>query len=137
MHVSRLFLFRFVLLALTPVLFCGCGDSRLPVSGTVTLNDKPLALGTITFVPASDKKANSAGGAITEGKFSLPAGKGLLPGKYRVSITPIQKTGRQIRDSISGKMEDERAHVNYREAGKLKATVEAGKENKLDFAITR
>ncbi|MEA1951635.1 MAG: hypothetical protein U9N87_09630 [Planctomycetota bacterium] len=138
MHALKSFFISFVFLAATPVLFCGCGgDGRLPVSGNITLDGKPLELGAITFVPSGDKKANSSGTTVTEGKYSLPSGKGLMAGKYRVSITPIHKTGKQIKNSMTGKMEAEQFPVKYKEAGKLEATIEAGKKNKLDFAITQ
>jgi hypothetical protein len=71
----------------------GCGDSsglakRYPVSGTVTYHGKPLERGTISFAPA-DGKGRAAGGAITDGRYSLTTqdpDDGALPGKYRVGI---------------------------------------------------
>jgi hypothetical protein len=71
----------------------GCGDSsglarRYPVSGTVNYNGKPLEGGTISFAPA-DGKGRAAGGAITEGHYSLTTqdpDDGAIPGKYKVGI---------------------------------------------------
>src|SRR5262249_19581338 len=69
----------------------GCGDSdelpREPVSGTVTLDGKPLASGLITFQPGGGDVATQGGGAIESGKYAIPRDQGLVPGNYRVSVT--------------------------------------------------
>jgi hypothetical protein len=69
------------------VIITGCGqsDPRLPVSGSVQLAGQPLTSGTIEFEPIG--AGRQAGGAITNGSFSLPASRGLPPGDYRVRIT--------------------------------------------------
>ncbi len=138
MHASKRILSGFAILALPMVLLCGCaGDKRLPVSGNITLDGQPLSLGAITFVPNGDKKSNSSGSSVVDGKYSIPAEKGLMPGKYSVSITPMHKTGRKIPNTMTGIMEEEQFSVNYNEAGRLEAIVEVGKDNILDFAITQ
>src|SRR5688572_18410502 len=73
--------------ALVIAAFLGCGrsDGRQLVSGTVTFQGKPLDQGTIDFY-AAGKSTVEAGALITEGKYEIPADKGLLPGKYLVKI---------------------------------------------------
>ncbi len=127
-----------ILIAVYGVLISGCGsDGRLPVSGNVTLDGKPMTTGAITFMPSGEKKTHSSGATVKEGRFSIPADKGLMPGKYRISITPMLTTGRKVKHGMTGKMVDEQILINYKESGKLEATIEAGKENKFDFAITQ
>ncbi len=73
---------------------CGCGgDERklVPVSGTVTINGKPLRDAAITFLPDDSNKGALPGEdttgpdgnykAMTRGRF------GLASGKYKVVVT--------------------------------------------------
>jgi hypothetical protein len=64
---------------------------RQTVSGQVTLNGQPLSSGTIQFQPGSGPRAVSmSGGArIQDGSYSIPRAEGLVPGKYKVSISAI------------------------------------------------
>jgi hypothetical protein len=68
----------------------GCADSasrRYAVSGVVKWQGKPLDQGAITFLP-EDSSVGSGGGAMIEnGKYSIPAKQGLLPGRYKVTIS--------------------------------------------------
>jgi len=79
-------------LALFLVCF-GCGssdDGRQALSGTVTFQGKALPQGSIEFA-AKDASAQT-GTTIEDGKFSIPASKGLLPGSYRVRIYSSSET---------------------------------------------
>ena len=76
---------RTVACALLLLALVGCSsDGRMAVSGTVTLDGKPLESGAITFLPAPGSEGHSAGGQITNGEFRLPADHGQKPGKYLV-----------------------------------------------------
>ncbi len=68
---------------------CGGGDAsgRQAISGTVTFQGKPLDQGTIQIISLDPGKQAISGGMIKAGKFSIPADKGLAPGKYRVRIS--------------------------------------------------
>ena len=65
------------------VLIAGCGeaDPRVPLSGTVTWNGKPIEDGTITLVP-TDNKSPSSSSPIKDGAFSIEA----YPAKSSVAI---------------------------------------------------
>src|SRR5438105_3351286 len=71
----------------------GCSDAAIvvPVSGTVTLDDKPLTDGLVTFYPVGD--TGGLGGFGTtgpDGKYKITPSRGsggLLPGDYRVSVS--------------------------------------------------
>jgi hypothetical protein len=62
---------------LLPLLFCalaGCGGGKGSVSGTVTVNDKPLPMGMIVFTPATGA---AVAAEIKDGKYEavgVPAG---------------------------------------------------------------
>jgi hypothetical protein len=69
----------------------GSGDDapREPVSGTVTLDGKPLATGAIRFSPSGVSPSGfvvAGGDTIKNGRFSISREMGLVPGTYRVTI---------------------------------------------------
>ena len=86
------------------LLACGCGSdsNRQGLRGTVTFDDQPVQNGVIRFIPASGTGGPSAGGEIDNGEFAIEPAKGVLCGSFRVEITASRKTGRKVRDRISG-----------------------------------
>lgn len=79
-------------LAAAVVLFAGgCGDGRperVAVSGTVTIDGKPLTQGNIKFVPTGARP--SAGKLDDNGRFTLTCydgDDGAVPGQHRVAIS--------------------------------------------------
>src|SRR5437868_8923013 len=87
-------------LLLGGVLFAvlGCGRGNLaPVSGRVTLDDKPLARATVIFQPVSQERnpgPGSAGKTDDQGQFTLQmmtgTVQGAILGKHKVSITAYE-----------------------------------------------
>jgi hypothetical protein len=74
--------------------FDGCGSSagdRLPLGGKVTFQGAPLATGTIEFSSADGRY--QSGATLAKGVFSVPAEKGLPPGKYTVRVSSVQESG--------------------------------------------
>jgi hypothetical protein len=72
------------------VLAMGCSPSfggRKAIKGSVKLKGEPINDGTIDFFPAEGNQATKSGAQILKGSYKIPAEFGLLPGKYRVSIT--------------------------------------------------
>lgn len=62
----------------------GCGPSEVVVSGTVTLDGKPLEEGNIAFRPLPATATSEATGVpIQGGKYQLK----VRPGRYRIEIT--------------------------------------------------
>ena len=92
---------RAVFLAVGFLLAAGCGGNKVvPVSGTVTLDDRPLAHATVTFQPTADEKEpgpGSAGKTDENGRFTLQLmtkdTRGALVGTHRVSITAYEGGG--------------------------------------------
>jgi hypothetical protein len=111
----------FALAVLMSVSAVGCGDGNLaPVSGRVTMDDKPLAGATVSFIPDSDPKKKAPPVAIgktdADGRFTLtiPSDrgdrKGAIVGKCKVSITLIEEVepGQQ-KEPPRGKAKDKDA----------------------------
>jgi len=72
--------------------FVGCGgEAKIPVSGTVLHNDKPLSNVNVIMVRVDGKVAQAvsdANGAFGSMTTEVP-GDGAFAGKYKVGITPI------------------------------------------------
>ena len=72
------------------VLLSGCGRShggRKEIKGTVKLKGEPVDDGMIDFIPLSGNEETKSGAQILKGAYKIPAEFGLLPGRYRVSIS--------------------------------------------------
>ena len=72
----------------------GCGDSGpplVPVSGTVTLNGRPLANATVSFIPQESNKfgrpAQGTTGPLGYYKAMSRNRAGAVPGKYQVVVS--------------------------------------------------
>lgn len=87
-------------------LLVGCSDrrgERVPVSGTITIDGKPLKLGSIMFKPiatpdAATQAITRAGSASLgeDGRFSVSSytpNDGLLLGKYEVVVSAVEPLG--------------------------------------------
>ena len=122
----------------TALLFLGCGPSDRPpigtVTGTVTLDGKPLPGATVTYFP---EKGRMASGTTDEsGRYEvmyLPDTPGTVTGKNSVSITlgdgeapPVPEGGKPApRSSIPAR---------YNTDTELTADVQPG-ENTFDFKL--
>jgi hypothetical protein len=77
-------------LVLAALAGCGGGDAlpREAISGTVSLDGRPLKEGVIQFMPAvtTTDGGTVAGGSILDGKFEVPRDQGPTPGQYSVTI---------------------------------------------------
>lgn len=119
----------------------GCSPAdefqRVGVSGKVTLGGKPLADGTVTFVPLASGPA--AHGTITDGSYAIARAEGPGPGSYRVEISSIQPTGRRVPDSeYPGKTVEETRNAvpdRYNLNSELRAEVKGGVDQTFDFAL--
>jgi hypothetical protein len=66
----------------------GCGDksNRLPMAGTVTWQGRPLAKGSIVFVPTAEHRGPKVGAPIVNGEYEIERDRGATPGTYRVEV---------------------------------------------------
>jgi hypothetical protein len=90
------FLILSLLVALT-----GCGDGKSSVGGTVTLDDQPVASGTITFVKAEGDLVRE-GAVIRSGEFQTA----LPPGKYKVELNAQKVIGKRKQKGFDGAEEE-------------------------------
>src|SRR4051812_23677443 len=87
----------------------GCGKAvteRGPLYGKVTVDGAPVAKGQIRFFALSAEGIGTDA-AIADGKYTVPADRGLAPGDYRVEIVSLKPTGKRIMDIDANKLVDE------------------------------
>jgi hypothetical protein len=120
------------------VLTSGCGnDGAIEWSGLVTLDGEPIANGTIEF-RAVDGNGPTAGGLVTEGRYSLQ----LQPGSKVVEIHGFRQVGEQ-RDRMMGDLNGPMIPVNeeivparYHTKSSLSAEVTQQSRDDADFLLT-
>jgi hypothetical protein len=130
----------------------GCGSSVHPVRGRVTFEGKPLpGGGAIAFMPLDDRPGKAAGGEIAEdGTYRLTTFRqddGSMPGEFRVVITQVtEKEPEAVPDGSKARPRapwvvapGDRIPSVYSDPTRtpLRATVEAGRDNEIDFHLTR
>jgi predicted small lipoprotein YifL len=91
----------------TLVFLTGCGSrgpQMFPVSGTVTLDGKPVAGASVMFSPETNGTP-AAGTTDEQGYFTLRTVNrdGVSPGKHKVTVTLVKTTGFTAdKDGLSG-----------------------------------
>jgi hypothetical protein len=126
---------RIGLLAVCPLVLAACAvgapddlPDLAPVTGKVTLDGKPLANVAIKFEPQG-KGAASNGATDAEGKYELfyvGEKKGAAVGAHIVRITVENEA--DATESVPSK---------YNTESELKANVEKGKPNEINFDLTK
>jgi hypothetical protein len=125
--------------ALLAGLGCGASDPRQAVSGAVTWKGQPLAAGMIRFLPAGGA-GTEQGAVITDGRYEIPKGQGLLPGTYAVKVfSPDPNSGQGPPDVPPGERggypAKERIPAKYNAQTTLTFEVKAGTPNTFDVSI--
>jgi hypothetical protein len=125
-----------VAVALTAL--AGCGPSRVTVSGDVAYEGQPVDDGAVVFVPeGGGADATQVGASIHDGKYTIDEARGLRPGKYKVQITWMRKTGKKFQGADG--VEDEKVQVlppKFNTETTQTAEVKRGK-NTINFQLTK
>ena len=92
----RIEAYEITLLAL--IALSGCGDSRrASLSGSATLNGKPVDGGTISFIPGGRVERSAIWGDIRNGHYSLAGGSGLTSARIAWRFAGRRKRGEDPR----------------------------------------
>lgn len=131
-RLPLLAIFGFVLL----VFATGCGEPpKAKVSGTVTLDGKPLENGTISFYPTSNS-GQTAGGGIENGRYTLDAS----PGEMTVLISANKVVGKhKMFDTPDSPVVDNVVELipdRYNKTSELKVTLKPGVNEGVNFDLT-
>jgi hypothetical protein len=137
---SRCFVLTLFLTAAFSAFVAGCGGGgieRVEVSGTITLDGKPVESGSVLLIPLQD--GPTAGRAFTGGEFHIAESDGPSPGPYRVEITAFRGTGDMIPDGDFPDQLEERQEQyippRYNDQSELEVQVSAEGENHWDFEL--
>jgi hypothetical protein len=125
------------------LLIAGCdggGAGRGALSGTVKLDGKPLANGSILFTPIEGACGTATGGPIENGRYEFPAAAGPAIGWNRVEIRALRNTGKMIPKPFAppGQMipqQEEAIPPKFNSESILKVEIKAG-DNTADFEVT-
>jgi hypothetical protein len=97
----------FFLTICAAISLAGCtAEKTASIHGKVTLDNEPVANGSIVFLPTSGA-GKKAAAAVEHGLYSISASDQLPAGSYRVEISWRKPTGRQISSADPGIMTDE------------------------------
>lgn len=132
----------FVLAVWVACFAVGCGkkgDERVGLTGTVSLQGKPLDRGNILFIPSTPGPTQT-GAEIKDGAFSIIKEQGLVPGKYKVSISsPDGKTPDATSNQPPGPSGNfaskERIPPEFNTNSKEEIEVKADGPNQFEFKI--
>jgi hypothetical protein len=120
----------------------GCGSSdelnRQPVSGVVTLDGAPVAMGAILFEPATGESGTAVGAQISQGIFAISAAEGPVPGSYLVrlySASDTQASPRKGQTDRSARPMVERFPPCYNSETELRARVLNRSPNRFRFDL--
>ncbi len=124
-------------------LVVGCGEKnplgRMPVSGTVTFQGRPLESGSIEFAPVDPLGKTKAGGPVVDGKYSIAVNQGLAPGEYVVRVFSPVGAAEAAGDAMPGSrptaVARERIPPIYNVNSRLRCEVSAEKTNLHDFNL--
>lgn len=128
--------------ALACLALAGCepdeGIVRVPVSGAVTLDGRPVEQGVITFMPQGGENVASAD--IVDGRYDLRRPEGPSPGPHQVAIWSRVPTGRKVVGDplMPGELVDEYAESipdRYNAKTELSADVQEDGDNHFDFVL--
>lgn len=126
----------------TFVLVPGCSSGpRSSVEGAVSYDGQEVDQGGIAFIPEGDESNQPRVRVTTEivdGKYHLDSRRGPYPGKYRVQVYWLKKTGQKI-PGERGHLKDETVQVlppKYNDESELTAEVQSG-ANTLDFTLSK
>jgi hypothetical protein len=131
--------------SLLAMIATGCGETdglpREAISGVITLDQNPLPSGLISFMPDGPDVATQGAGIVKDGSYSIPRDQGLVPGKYKVSITSGGDASGKPKDFANNAPGMPPAPPKdlipaiYNSKTTLSATVAAGSKNEIGFEL--
>jgi len=133
---------RKLVVGLACLMFAGCGSNLASVSGSVTLDGKPLVgserlRGTVSFLPEDGHGTAAVGYLDENGKYELSSGSrvGVLPGRYMVSVSATEIIPPKIPgEAPSGRAATPSRYADAKNSG-FAAEVVRG-HNTFDYALS-
>lgn len=118
---------------------CSSRPATVVVSGTVTCEGRPLENGEIRFLPKAGTAAPTNGSRVRNGRYSVVARGGLLPGTYRVEIESRATIGNEPAMPVEGEGPPKppmTIPARYNAESTLEATIAAEpREQSIDYDL--
>lgn len=136
--------------ALTMVaVLTGCGGAKSPertaISGAVLFNGKPLAAGTIRFIPTAETRGPAAVGQVADGFYEIPKSTGPVAGPHRIEIEgnvnpsfeidDEQAFAKAFKETRGKPLPPQPIPPTYNRQSRLTADVLADGQTKFDFDL--
>lgn len=99
--ISKIIMKSILILFMAGILGCG-SETPSSIKGSITLDEKPLLLGNLTFIPINPQTNKKTSAAVSNGAYNLENQEGFLPGSYRVEINWARGTGKKIPSADPG-----------------------------------
>ena len=80
----------------------GCGRQSISVSGTVSVDGRPLAEGGVFLAPFAPDGSGTGGGPVMNGRFLVVGSSRLHPGPFKIDLVAFRETGRMLHDTQRG-----------------------------------
>jgi hypothetical protein len=126
---------RLLLIAVALFAVAGCSPStKGEVSGTVTMDGKPVEDGMIAFFSV-DRSAPTAGGRISDGRYDVVVNPGLCRVEIRVSKVVGEKKLYETADSPVRPIRAEALPPRYNDQSELQIDVKLG-TNEQNYDLT-
>lgn len=126
-------------LAVAVLVLAGCSqqEQRYAVSGTVTVDGKPLDDVTIIFTP--DGKGLSGAAEVMNGKFVCSTKGGPSVGTFNVRLSPNEAEMEEVEEDISELATPRRPRVplKYQRLGGLQVEITGADDQMLDLKLKR
>ncbi len=124
-------------LAILLSVIAGCSDEspqRIAVTGTVTLDAKPLNNATVILTPIGPGLAAAA--VIENGKFAMTEENGPTIGEFHVRINPMEAEIEAVNPAapVRGNQRPQVPRV-YQRDGKLRASISADPNQQLELKL--
>ena len=89
-------------------------------------------------MPQPGTSGPSAGGPISEGRFSISRDRGPFAGEFRVAITATRETGKMLNHPDEGPIPLTKQYLpaRYNSKSELTANVKASEKNVFEFELT-
>ncbi|MDG3004132.1 hypothetical protein [Paludisphaera mucosa] len=116
----------------------GARDGRVPVSGEVVVDGRPLDAGAVSLERASEGRQEVVGSRIRAGAFAIPQSKGPTPGVYRVRIYASGREQAPPPPGVSDRARRpmvERIPAEYNARSTKTVEIRPGRGNHLKFQI--
>lgn len=112
-------------------------DPLLPLSGTISIDGKPMSKGIVRFISVDPNIPTSFGSYIKDGRYEVPAEFGVTPARYQVEFSSITATDIQDMLAVGGDVNEVKEEVpaRFNFNSEIEVDLSAGNVLRADFDL--